>query len=399
MKAKSNVSKVFYHLAAVLDPLLLTGVVVLPDNTTLALTLTQLTAIPDVFRVVVPALPAVPAGQYELRILYNGVARWSEYLDVGADAVSDFPLDEEVQLKLDATSPGVSETVTARLVSPAGVVEDPEAAAFVVGTYAYEFAHTFALTDGGDWAVVWYWEGVGDLAAVPHAVTNLLLNKPVDQELIKFVLASAAGNGGTAHVGATVVISDAVGFTQVGQGVTNGAGGVTIPLFAGLYRATAFLAGKVFSVNNFTFTVEAGDTGTSTVHLITEALLVTTTPVAPVAPMCTLYADIYLMNGAPLRYAVVRISLQHRPQSFSGTVVFDTDMSFMTDSNGHVEFALVQGIQVEIAVAPMSLRRIITVPSGQDAISPVNFLTLMSDADDLFDIIIPNVPAASKRSM
>jgi hypothetical protein len=399
VKARANISKVFYHLAVVGNPLLLTGVVVLPDNTTLALSLTQLTAAPDVFRCVVPALPALQAGQYEVRISYNGVVRWSDYLDIGISAVTDLPLGGEVRLKLDATGPGDSETVTARLVSPAGVVAAPVAAAFAAGTYAYEFLHTFTLADTGDWAVIWYWQADGEDAAVPHAVTNLLLCKPVDQEMIQFVAADAAGNGGTAHVSTTVVVSSAEGTVQYAQGTTNNAGKVTLALHPGVYRASLVRTGRVFSVNNFTFTVAAGDTGVASVHLITEALVVTATPPIVVAPMCTLYADIYLMDGSPLRHGTVRVSLMHRPQSFSGTVVFDTDMSFLTDTNGHVEFALVQGIQVEVAVAPLSLRRIITVPSGDAAANPVNLLTLMSGANDLFDIVIPNVPAASKRSM
>jgi hypothetical protein len=394
VKAKTNISKVFYHLAPVVDPLLLTGVVVLPDSTTLPLTITQLTAIPDVVRVVVPALPVIAAGQYELRILYNAVARWSEYLDVGYDAVTDFPLNELIQLKLDATGPGVARTITAQLVSPAGVVTVLEAATFTAATYAYEFDHTFAITDSGDWAVVWHWDTGGGV--VPQALTNLLLNKPVDQELVQFVAADASGAGATAHSSTTVVILDEDGLVQLAQGVTDSLGRVTIPLFPAVYRAVLFRTGRVFSVNNFTFTVAEGDTGVSSVQLVSAVLLVTATPPAAVADMCTLFADIYLMDGNPLRNAVVRVSLQHRPQSFSGTVVFDTDMSFMTDSNGHVEFDLVQGIQVEVLIAPLSLRRIITVPAS---VGPTNLMTLMSGADDLFDIIIPTVPAASKRSM
>lgn len=396
MKARVNVKREFCHLAPVDNPTLLTGVVVLPDNSSLPLSFLQLAVLPDVFLVTVPALAL---GQYELRVLYDGTTVWSDHLDVGSDRFTDFPLGEEVRLRLPAGIPTPSATVTARLVSPLGVVVGVVAASFSAQTYAFEFAHTFALTDAGDWGVVWLWQQAGDTAPIPHAVTDMVLCRPVGQELIRFVAAAWEGNGGTAHSSTTIVVSHADSLAQAAQGVTNQAGGLQLALYPGVYRATLYRADVVFSVNNFTFTVMEGDTGKGTVHLISEKLAITATPPAAIAPMCRLYADVFRMDGSPLFNAAVQVSLQHGPQSFSGTGVFDTCMTRRTDSNGHVEFDLVQGIRVEVLVAPLSLRRIITVPSGSDAASPVNLLTLLSQADDLFDIIVPNIPAAAKRSM
>ena len=105
------------------------------------------------------------------------------------------------------------------------------------------------------------------------------------------------------------------------------------------------------------------------------------------------------MDGNPLVNATLHVRLIHAPQLFSGTGVFDTSKTYMTDANGHVEFDLVQGIKIEVSIAPLSLRRIIDVPSGDDAAEDVNLLTLLSDADDVFDIISPEIPAAPRRTL
>ena len=123
-----------------------------------------------------------------------------------------------------------------------------------------------------------------------------------------------------------------------------------------------------------------------------------TDPVSP-ADLCTVYATLYMMDGKPLANAAVHVRLIQAPQLYSGTGVFDTNKVYKTDANGRVEFDLVQGIKVEVSIAPLSLRRTIEVPSGDDAVEKVNLLTLLSGSDDVFDIISPTVPAAPRRTL
>lgn len=399
MKALVNTSRTFHYLAPAVDSAI-TGKLVLPSNTLQALVVSQLVEAPEVFRLTVPGLAL---GQYGVRVLLAGTTVWSDHLDVGSNATSDYPLGvTDVYIGLDAAIVGaVDETVTARLVNPAGeflvdgdgVPLAPVAAAFHAASYTYQFAHTFDVADTGDWGVVWLWEAGEEDGPYIHHVTNLLLCRPTGQELIRFV--AADGATGTGHADATIVVSDEA-LAQVAQGVTDQNGKLQLALFPGTYWAHLVKEGRVFSLNNFSFTVDVDDTGKGKVHLLTAVMVVTATPPASVASMCLLYVDIYRMDGVPLRHATIKISLQHRPQLFSGTAVFDTDMSVLTDSNGHAEVSLVRGIQVEVLIAPLSLRRIITVPAES---GPVNLLTLLSAASDLFDIIVPNIPTAAKRAL
>ena len=105
------------------------------------------------------------------------------------------------------------------------------------------------------------------------------------------------------------------------------------------------------------------------------------------------------MNGKPLSNAAIHVRLIQAPSLFDGVGVFDTNRVYKTDANGKVEFDLVQGIKIEVSIAPLSLRRIIDVPSGEDAEDKVNLLTLLSGADDVFDIISPTIPSAPRRTL
>ena len=86
------------------------------------------------------------------------------------------------------------------------------------------------------------------------------------------------------------------------------------------------------------------------------------------------------------------------PQLYNGTTVYDSQLYFKTDSNGRASFELIQGLEVEVAIPPLGLRRIITVPSDDEAAVPVNLFTLLSAAKDLFDIQKPQIQKAPRRT-
>ena len=135
-----------------------------------------------------------------------------------------------------------------------------------------------------------------------------------------------------------------------------------------------------------------------TYHLITDSFEPTLSDPLDDADMCTLYASIYRMDGEPLAHAPIHIRMLTKPQLYSGTTVYDSQLHFNTDSNGQVKFRLIQGLKIEVAVPPMGLRRIITVPSGDDAAEDVNLFTLLSEANDLFDIQKPQIQTAPRRT-
>jgi hypothetical protein len=221
-------------------------------------------------------------------------------------------------------------------------------------------------------------------------------------EKVAFTVATLEGSNGTPHTGATLYVSKADG-SAVTQGVVESDGSVTFEIEPGDYIGTLDKSGVFYSVNNLTFTVvdtlivdpEVGQLNNN-LHFVAESFTPTITPISPPASLCALFADLYRMDGSPLANAEVVVTLLQKPELFSGIGVYDTKKLYKTDYNGHVEFSLVQGIQIEVSIAPLSLRRVITVPS---AAGPTNILTLLSGADDPFDILTPNIPAAPRRTL
>ena len=276
----------------------------------------------------------------------------------------------------------------------------------IVATYSatfngYVITHTFSTAQEA--YVVWYRTGVQTLM-VPYLVTQ-----EDDKEVVLITAGSLSGSNNTPHIGTTIVASTTAG-VQVAQGDTDVDGEIRLEMSPGEYVFSLTKPGHVYTTNNFTHEVYdsrvnaadpnlytvAGATDVQAMQLITEVFEPTVTTAPAPADMCTLFATLYHMDGTPVRHATVHVGLVHRAQLFTGTAVFDTQRTFKTDSNGYVEFSLVQGIQVDISIAPLSLRRRITVPS---AVGPTNLMTLLSGADDPFDILTPNIVTAPKRTL
>ncbi len=395
-QARTGISKTLYCFdPSVVDSALLTGVVKLAGVTVAALTFTMVNAIPNLYRS--SAFTLLKTGQHEVLISYNGVVIESYFLVSDLNPATDFPAAQAVKLKFLPGALGTGETVTARIVNSAGVASGAISAPYDAQKAAYEASYTFAAI--GDFSVVWY--RLINAVTIPFFMEQVFVTTPSGREVIRFLAATLSGNGGTPHVGTTIVVVDE-NDVVVGKVVTDSVGKAVLSLEPGSYTAALVKSGLVFSVNNIAFTVDLGVTSrpASTIHLISSALAVSSLTCtfsgdsAPTAT-CKLSASLYRMDGTPLRYAVVQIGLMHRPQLFSGVSVFDTDLSALTDTNGYVEIELVRGIQIEVSIAPLSLRRIITVPDAPEA----NLLTLMSQAQDLFDIVAPQLPAAAKRSL
>jgi len=275
-------------------------------------------------------------------------------------------------------------------------------APYAIGVDGYVIQnHTF--TTAQEAYVVWH-----DAGVQTH-LTHYLITPAEAKEVVQITAGRTSGLNGTPHTITTVTVSELDG-TQVAQGVTDIAGSLRLEIPPGEYIFTLTKAGSSFTTNNFSYTVfnsklEASDpylysepegTDVQAIQLISEVFNPTVTSPPSPASLCTLYATLYHMNGTPVKNATVHVGLIHRPQLFSGTAVFDTQRTYTTDSNGYVEFSLVQGIQVDVSIAPLSLKRRIEVP---DNAGPINLMTLMSGADDPFDVLVPNIISAPKRTL
>tara|TARA_B100000131_G_scaffold221323_1_gene212913 strand:+ start:89801 stop:91075 length:1275 start_codon:yes stop_codon:yes gene_type:complete len=340
-----------------------------------------------------------------------------DYVDVGPDPVSDLKRGVPQTLILDQRDAGgIGETVTVKIVDQnRALVLDETAAAYSADASGYTASTT--LSKEGQYFIVWFKQNNLNQQQ-PFMYEHALVLTPSGAELCSFVVATLEGNNGNPHINTTVVASLSDG-TKVAQGLTDNEGNLSFNLNPGAHVISLNKAGTVFSTNNFEISVintreaakdpslyAASGTEIQAFQLVTKTFSPTfTAPVSP-APMCKLYADVFRMNGKPLAHATVQVGLLHKAQLFSGTAVFDTQTQFKMDANGHVEFELVQGIQVEIIIAPLSIRRVITVPSGADAMDlvsgeliPINLLDLMAGADDVFDIIKAKAPSAPRRTL
>jgi len=330
-------------------------------------------------------------------------------VEVGLHPISSYPLGVLVTISTPITTVGGAPFVALLLLGDDGTGE--RTPAVVTDICAAEV--TFEGI--GQYFPVWM---VADAEEGPF--NPILMDDPLyicqttGLETVHITAGStpSGGNNGSPHMFATVVVNTLEG-AYVAQGVTDIAGDLVLEMAPGTYVFTLIKSGSYYSTNNFEFTIsnssvvradpllypDPSGVDVQAVQLISEVFVpTTTTPVTP-PNTCVLYADLFQMDGSPLWNTSVAVSLVTRPELFSGAGVFDTKKVYKTDSNGHVEFSLVQGIKIEVAIAPLGIRRIVTVPSGAEAVDPVNLLTLLSGADDPFDVITPAIPFAERRSL
>ena len=115
----------------------------------------------------------------------------------------------------------------------------------------------------------------------------------------------------------------------------------------------------MFTTNNFSLTVvdTDTDTGNNTFDLVSSVVIPTVSDPPSPASMCTLTLQLYRMDGVPFRGAEISVTLLQRPSLFSGAGVVDTRKAYHLDANGYLEFTIVQGVAIEVAIAPLFLRR------------------------------------------
>lgn len=391
-----------------------------PDDVvvhTLALT-QQIDDFPDVY--LTPFFALITQGTHTAKYSYDGSVIHTEIIHTFGEVTTDHPLNQAVRLILDdrVVNGAIDRTVKV-VVRDAGLTLAPGGgdAAYVAADGVYSRDITFTST--GQYFLIW--TDAADAAGphLPVRVDVIQITQQLGLEKVRFVVGTVIGSdfgigaNGAAHANATLVVSHPASANQMAQGVTNAEGLVELELAQGSYIASIHKAGSVFSTNNKAFIVRnssqdpvdlnltpwPSEPKVQAFHFASEVFQPTFTAPSSPADMCTLFADIYLMDGQPLRNADVYVTLLQKPALYSGTAVFDTARVYQTDSNGRVEFSLVQGIQVEIVISPLSLRREITVPSGNDAATPVNIMTLLSSADDVFDVIKDTRAVAPRRSL
>ena len=337
-------------------------------------------------------------GTYYVVISYGGTAVASFQVNVGQFPTPDYvPADNAAYLQLTAEVLGAGESIVAVVIDPDGVDGDEIAAPYSAAKVAYVTAQDEYFPTVGSYAVLW----IQDVAGTPTPIRydDVLVSAIAGKETLQVIVRADDSPSGTPIGGVTVVFSDSDGAAKA-QEITDGSGRCTASLSPGTYTMSLLKSTYVFTINNFTYEVvnTEAEAWVNRTYLVTNYFIPTVSSTASPANTCTLYARLYTLEGKPLHHADVQVALVGYGQVFALGGVFDTKRVYTTDSNGYVSFTLAQGAEIEVSIAPVGVRRIITVPSGNDALVPVDLLSLLSAANDLYDIIRPSGITAPRRA-
>lgn len=351
------------------------------------------------------AVTLTAEGAYFVSVLYDNVWRAAIPLQVVPQPTPDAQYRVAGTLTVTEAVAGAVDPNTriyARVLSP-------DATVFTALTEAaYDYARGLYvapvaaedLNTRGAYTVVWYkslfndpnWSTPAHFAAAELFVCDL-----PDLETVWLNVTSPAPNA-TAHADVIVVASTVRNgvLAAKAQGLTGGDGFCVLQLPPGHYVLSLVDSQRTFSVNNFEVEVVSTrlETWTNQFPLVTACYYPTLTSRPASPPLCTFTLQLFDVFGTPVAHADVAVNVVSPRMSPVGIGI--TRAARKTDSNGFLEFNLLQGARVEVTIATLGLRRIFTVPSDT---GPYDLLTTLSGAVDLFDAITPVVPAAPRRTL
>lgn len=162
----------------------------------------------------------------------------------------------------------------------------------------------------------------------------------------------------------------------------------------------------IAGVTQYQFVDQQGDTSffykvrlrNSLLNLVSEfsdPLVPLTTPEVTDATIG--YVDLTDMDGGALEAREVRLYSRFNGALVNGRVVAGYSKNALTDKNGHVEFSLVRGLPITVAIAGTNLVRDLVVPVDP-AIARFNLLDPALGTNDVFKVQVPDIPYAVRRS-
>lgn len=81
-----------------------------------------------------------------------------------------------------------------------------------------------------------------------------------------------------------------------------------------------------------------------------------------------------------------------------GKVIVGGGVNGLTDANGHIEFLLVRGSKISVAIGGTNLVRDVVVPTDP-SLSSFNLLDPQFGTDDVFNVQVPNIDYAVRRAL
>lgn len=202
--------------------------------------------------------------------------------------------------------------------------------------------------------------------------------------------------------GVDVLISSTIGEPVV-QKRTSDAGKAIFRLEDGSYIASIRKTGVLFNVNNLTLTVQAPvETNDNELYFFVDTPFAATFDTAALVTPETkslMTVDLIDIEGNPLVEARILLTNEFTPYTvggIGGTLgVMGTNRVLETDYNGHAEIYLLRGAKLVATFEGTSIRRTFTVP---DEVS-FALLDVLTEDEDPFDIIVPNIATAVRRSL
>jgi hypothetical protein len=109
--------------------------------------------------------------------------------------------------------------------------------------------------------------------------------------------------------------------------------------------------------------------------------------------------DLIQSDGRPLSSQEVRLHFQFSGAIVDGKTVAGNDIIKSTDDNGHVEFSLIRGQTVTVAIPGTDIARDIIVPTDE-SIKVFQLLDPnVGTGDDIFKVQIPDIVIAERRTL
>lgn len=133
-------------------------------------------------------------------------------------------------------------------------------------------------------------------------------------------------------------------------------------------------------------TIVVADTGglTPQAFQIDCAAITVTPPASP--SLCRMYADFVTQDGLPYEGFKITVENLFDPESSSGLSVVEPSRTYTTDAAGHLEFDVVRGTRIRVALLTTPLTRDIVVPDA----AVQSLLTAFGAATDAFQLVKRN---------
>lgn len=105
--------------------------------------------------------------------------------------------------------------------------------------------------------------------------------------------------------------------------------------------------------------------------------------------------DLAGIDGRPVAGRTILFGVRDQPLVASSFLIA-ANAWVVTDEAGHAEINLIKGARVEVTISGTAVTRVITVP---DSGSDFNLVDAIAAAEDSFQIHIPDIPTAVRRSL